>query len=868
MHFNLFFRSNPLFSLLLSTVVLLCLAIDCSYSMTGSNALISPHSSNLYIDSNVAAPSVLISGAKTSPQNVFHIFTHGREGQLFIEGRWLDTDQFINWVETNQYLEGKDHLNIYGCNFANGESGPASVAYLALHLGVSVSASDDITGIDGDWILEVGDKPCSPIGSLAYAHNLQDCSLIDYTFCPPTSSTSNDGTITITNLQAAVPNANFWKVDYRSDECGLDWTPGFAWTNDFSNTTITGLSDCKYTLSVFIDDNTVLGIECNSTRLDADLGTVEVSVGSNSPVCPSTDLALSAYLKTGTTYMWTGPNGFVSTEAMPVISNFSSAEVGTYTVVVTDDCNNSYVGEVEVSEKQNCLCDCKDYLYVNDADNHLVHKFELSADGSIAQEIGTPWLDMGINAPHGLVSDLNGNLYIAQNDNGSGLTPQLNQISCDGTILDNSFQDMTGSGIVWEDIFNIGVNGTSLYTILSPFRDGNNGNVLVEMDLCDGSITNSYTLPDADYGAYWGFRLHDQGIYIVDGGFEGEPGFDFTLLNIDYNLNTLSTVFTYDSASSSEQWRYLGMDRDEFGNFYVATSNLTAGYASILKFDPQGNLIDEIRDYSNASIEGFFATWGLEYNKGFLYLSSRESCVYVIDSGGENGPMIELPDYTVPGTTDDFPKALNIVTECCPATTPQVVSNHVCATALTEDLRLNDIFECEGAVCEGEWVPSNTASADVYVPCDQIILANTAPGCYQYTKTSSGGGLKQCGSFSITFDLEIIETFPITLDGPSSPCINDDYIVSSTTAGVPTSYQWQMSSTSCTDGFSDIPGATLRFYESNATSADPIYLRLISTYGSSGCTDGSCDVISDCLVIIPQDCCPTDNCFEISINRN
>ncbi|MBC7448913.1 MAG: T9SS type A sorting domain-containing protein, partial [Hymenobacteraceae bacterium] len=57
---------------------------------------------------------------------------------------------------------------------------------------------------------------------------------------------------------------------------------------------------------------------------------------SNSPVCAGSQLILSAGTQpTGTTYVWTGPNGATSTSAMPTIANATAAASGTYSLVIT-----------------------------------------------------------------------------------------------------------------------------------------------------------------------------------------------------------------------------------------------------------------------------------------------------------------------------------------------------------------------------------------------------------------------------------------------------------------------------------------------------------------------------------------------------
>jgi len=60
----------------------------------------------------------------------------------------------------------------------------------------------------------------------------------------------------------------------------------------------------------------------------------EVTITSNSPVCAGQTLTFTA--TGGTTYSWTGPNGFASSVPNPSVSNASSIHSGTYIVTVTN----------------------------------------------------------------------------------------------------------------------------------------------------------------------------------------------------------------------------------------------------------------------------------------------------------------------------------------------------------------------------------------------------------------------------------------------------------------------------------------------------------------------------------------------------
>ncbi|MEY2691709.1 MAG: hypothetical protein RIT03_99, partial [Bacteroidota bacterium] len=72
----------------------------------------------------------------------------------------------------------------------------------------------------------------------------------------------------------------------------------------------------------------------------------------NSPICTGGSINLSATSSPSATYLWTGPNGFTSTLAAPVINNVTAANAGTYTanVYVTGTaCHFVYPIVVEVN---------------------------------------------------------------------------------------------------------------------------------------------------------------------------------------------------------------------------------------------------------------------------------------------------------------------------------------------------------------------------------------------------------------------------------------------------------------------------------------------------------------------------------------
>ncbi|NLC71635.1 MAG: DUF4347 domain-containing protein, partial [Desulfuromonadaceae bacterium] len=112
--------------------------------------------------------------------SAIHIFSHGSENQIKLGDSVLSLaeldqkrDQVALWGEA---LTGNRDILLYGCNVAAGESGFEFVRSLADATGADVAASDDATGMGGDWVLEhsSGQVETSSIAVDDYAFRLGD----------------------------------------------------------------------------------------------------------------------------------------------------------------------------------------------------------------------------------------------------------------------------------------------------------------------------------------------------------------------------------------------------------------------------------------------------------------------------------------------------------------------------------------------------------------------------------------------------------------------------------------------------------------------------------------------------------------------
>ncbi|RZJ56171.1 MAG: T9SS type B sorting domain-containing protein [Flavobacterium sp.] len=165
---------------------------------------------------------------------------------------------------------------------------------------------------------------------------------------------STDGNIYITGNTRSETDIStsdsFQQINNGSDEgfiSKFDTTGKLVWGTYY------GGSHQDYIKNIFYDDSFVyvIGTTTGSNNLGT-LGTEYPSNGggsifiakfqdclsnpkveSNSPVCIGKTLELKA--SGGTTYLWTGPNGFTSTDQNPIITNVTTANSGEYNCLIT-----------------------------------------------------------------------------------------------------------------------------------------------------------------------------------------------------------------------------------------------------------------------------------------------------------------------------------------------------------------------------------------------------------------------------------------------------------------------------------------------------------------------------------------------------
>ena len=110
---------------------------------------------SVFIDKDLYQRDVIIKSLGSQiKQSQFGIVTHGRPGELFIDGSWKSGSDLVNWIIESTPSEAEEIL-IFGCSFGQDNESVDFVKELAELTGKAIYASNDITGIDGDWTLEV-----------------------------------------------------------------------------------------------------------------------------------------------------------------------------------------------------------------------------------------------------------------------------------------------------------------------------------------------------------------------------------------------------------------------------------------------------------------------------------------------------------------------------------------------------------------------------------------------------------------------------------------------------------------------------------------------------------------------------------------
>lgn len=422
-------------------------------------------------------------------------------------------------------------------------------------------------------------------------------------------------------------------------------------------------------------------------------------------------------------------------------------------------------------------CDCKDFIYLNEISNGgVVHKLGVNDDGSVTEVFnsGNPWYP-GVGTsilprPHGLGVDLNGYLYIGDDFVNA---PHIFRLDCAGDFQPNT--QSLNNGFIDGDWDNNGSNDLSgLYNISS--YDGNiystGSNVRIyKWDPCTGEGLGYVSLNGATPDD-WGFYIDQRtGVFYstsqssqiyrftpTDANFTNLDSFD-PFLEPDPGGAAITIGATYTTTGSMQ-----GITTDPSGNIYVIEGDrdVNGTPSRLVKYNAAGEvtaigLVDNIGNDG----QGWNQAVGIVYSNSSdrLYVSSLNANQWCLTSFDTD--LVMGREEIGPVNSIDAAKAIGIITECCPTTTPLSYMETVCYDGTDVNYFLNNIFSCgDGVICEGQW--SELTDANNVFDFDNCDLSITVSGdgcaTYRLEKTSARSGAQQCDPFQI--DVQICTAPP------------------------------------------------------------------------------------------------------------
>ena len=521
---------------------------------------------------------------------------------------------------------------------------------------------------------------------------------------------------------------------------------------------------------------------------------------------------------------------------------------------------------------QGVQCDCKEYLYLNEPSS-LSHKFEINPVTGALTEIlndGGPWYPGGnpINAselpsPHGLGVDRNGYLYIGED---YGSPNNIRRLTSWGEIFPESTFATPDVGFLLSNIHSL--NGFI-------YSNGNQQRIY-KWDPCTGNQIGYISfggLPND-----WGFEIDKNGVFYTTTP-DGKV-FKFTPTDADFVNNTNYPTPFIDLGANptlggalSPAYAYQGLQGvtvDNSGNIFVVEGDrdFPGTSSRLLKFSSTGAFIQAgpIDNTDNAG--GWNQMTGVVFSEdsGLLYTSSlnvNADCASYWDPNNlnNNGTAIG-PVFFVGGTNA---KAVAIAKECCPVTTPVEYDINLCELSIGQKISLSELVECEGTITEGQWMPSGTITGLTFNDCDLTVTIDQSNACGTFVLTSAGptgpGDPRRCSAFEIILNISATVIKAPVIAGNQTVCPNDNpaaFTVVTPALGTGITFTWQQSTTSCTAGFNNIPGAPNSATYDSGPISQTTYFRVIVSV--PGCNGGTCQDTSNCVTLtLGTNCGPTCN---------
>ncbi len=426
-----------------------------------------------------------------------------------------------------------------------------------------------------------------------------------------------------------------------------------------------------------------------------------------------------------------------------------------------------YTDYTVTMNEQDCTadCNCTEMIYLNEpSSGGKVHKYSINTTSGGVTELfnsNNAWYPgpnpSELPSPHGLGTDLNGFLYIADSY-GSG---NIRRLDCDGNIYPTSDFLIANGG----QTGNIQSVGNTLYT-----------NQRNSYDICSQNPLGNVILGDA------GASTENWGFYI-----DQNTGYHYSTKSED-EINVIGEIWRYTAADYGTgipvapfitfsdfqaifptfgyEDRVRGIVTDNLGHLYVNVwdYNFWPGGTTVntwvVKFDEHGNYMNHITDSVDGD-GGFFYAAGLVYSEatGLIYGSTQsnfEDCMFTLDKNlNYIRAAVDASGDTGQGQSGfNWSKAIALKKECCPTNNHITIDTILCPVSVNDTVLLQELINCNGIICEGRWQEGISNTGMPYNTCNNSVTIDSLGVCGTFTLESDGTGANsQCGAFKIIVNI-------------------------------------------------------------------------------------------------------------------
>ncbi|SFI05900.1 DUF7948 domain-containing protein [Halpernia frigidisoli] len=406
----------------------------------------------------------------------------------------------------------------------------------------------------------------------------------------------------------------------------------------------------------------------------------DLFVSATSPVCPNSDINLKA--SGGTSYAWTGPNNFKSTDQNPTISNANSINSGTYYCKITGsgDCDGTFSVDVKVEDKTPPIPNITNLPDIKGDCNTVVSVFPTAIDGCMGNIIATTKNPLQYSIPGTYVvvwdyDDGNGNIA-HQNQNviiSSPALPTANatQEFCSTENRTVADLQILGQNITWYDAAGTVLDPTSKLVNGDYFASQNSSGC--ESDKIKVSVKINVTaLPTANANQDFcstqkatisDLKVTGTGLKFYDLAGNSLPTSTLLLDNTSYFVTQTSNSCESDKFEIKVAINQNALPANDFGLSFCNDTTSTSKIEDLTKYEENlisnssGYIFDYFDQNQNPINDFKSRTLSIGNNVFYVKVSTAQGCFKLVKLTLQlnEKPVINLPE------TAEFCNGLSVI---------------------------------------------------------------------------------------------------------------------------------------------------------------------------------------------------------------